>query len=63
MSTFNASAGLDFDNGFSALLWARNLNNDEYFTGAFVGVAQSTTVNSFLNEPRTYGLNLAFEFD
>jgi len=62
VNTANASAGLDFNNGISAQLWARNLTNDEYFTGGFGGVLQSGTVNSFLNQPRTYGLSMAYTF-
>lgn len=63
IGTANASAGLDFNNGVSTVLWVRNLNEDEYFTGAFNGVAQPGTVNSFLSEPRTYGVTLSYAFD
>ncbi len=63
VSTANASAGLEFDNGFAAQIWVRNLNEDEYFTGAFSGVAQTGTVNSFLNQPRTYGATFSYRFN
>lgn len=62
VSTANASAGLDFGNGVRARLWARNLNEDEYYTGGFNGVAQPGTVNSFLSEPRTYGITLSYNY-
>lgn len=63
VGTANASAGLDFNNGLSTRIWVRNLNEDEYYTGAFNGVAQPGTVNSFLSEPRTYGLTLSYALD
>jgi outer membrane receptor protein involved in Fe transport len=63
VNTANASAGLDINDNLSAQLWARNIFDDEYFTGAFTGVAQTGTVNSFLNEPRTYGLSVSYQFD
>jgi iron complex outermembrane recepter protein len=62
VNTANASAGLEFGNGFAAQLWVRNINEDEYFTGAFSGVAQTGTVNSFLNQPRTYGVTASYRF-
>jgi outer membrane receptor protein involved in Fe transport len=62
IGTFNASAGVDFSNGLTASLWGRNLNNDEYFHTAFAGVAQPGTINSWPNQPRTYGLTLGYRF-
>lgn len=62
VNTANASAGLSFSNGVNAQLWVRNLNEDEYYTGAFAGVAQTGTVNSFINAPRTYGMTVSYEF-
>lgn len=62
VGTFNASAGIDFAGGFSAILWGRNLNEDEYFHTAFPGVAQPGTVNSWPSQPRTYGVTLAYTF-
>ncbi len=60
IGTLNASVGVDFNNGFSAQLWARNLNNDEYLIGAGNGVAQPGTIVSVLSEPRTYGLTVRY---
>ncbi|MEH6606924.1 MAG: TonB-dependent receptor [Pseudomonadales bacterium] len=62
LGTFNTSAGIDFSNGFTASLWGRNLNEDEYFHTAFAGVAQPGTVNSWPSQPRTYGVTLAYRF-
>ncbi len=63
VGTANASAGLIFNNGLKTQVWVRNLNKDEYFTGGFNGTAQGGTVNSFLNEPRTYGLTVSYNFN
>lgn len=60
VGTANASVGVDFNNGWMGRVWVRNLNDDEYFTGAFNGVAQPGTVNSFLNEPKTYGVTISY---
>ena len=62
VGTFNASAGLLFDNGVGVKIWGRNLNNDEYLQGGFSGVAQRGTVNSWPNQPRTYGATVSYEF-
>ncbi|XOV86455.1 MAG: TonB-dependent receptor [Pseudomonadota bacterium] len=60
VGTLNASIGLDFNNGITAQLWGRNINDDKYFTGGFNGVAQGGTVNSRLSEPPTYGLTVRY---
>ena len=62
VSTWNASLGLQWDNGFEALLWGRNLNNDDYLLSAFPSVAQSGSFSGYPNEPRTYGLTLRMNF-
>ena len=41
VSTVNASFGLAWDNGFEAMLWGRNITNDEYLLSAFPSVAQT----------------------
>ena len=63
VSTFNASAGLAWDNGFEAMLWGRNLNNDEYLTSAFPSVAQAGSFSGYPNQPRTYGVTVRKYFD
>ena len=62
VSTFNASAGISFDNGFSVQLWGRNIFNDEYVSTVFPGVLQQGVINGYLNAPRTYGVNLRKDF-
>ncbi len=62
VKTFNASAGLDFGNGVSLQLWGRNLFNDQYFLSVFPGVAQAGVIQTYPNQPRTYGANLRLTF-
>jgi outer membrane receptor protein involved in Fe transport len=62
VSTFNASLGLQWDNGFEAMLWGRNLSNDDYLLSAFPAVAQAGSFSGYPNEPRTYGLTLRKSF-
>ena len=63
VSTINASLGLSWDNGFEAMLWGRNINNDEYLMSAFPAVAQFGSFSGYPNQPRTYGLTVRKYFD
>ena len=66
ISTFNASIGLSWDNGFEAMLWGRNITNDEYLLSAFPSVAQDNppgAYSGYPNQPRTYGITLRKYFD
>ncbi len=63
VSTVNASLGLQWDNGFEAMLWGRNLSNDEYILQAFPSVAQAGSYSGYPNEPRTYGVTFRVLFD
>jgi len=63
VSTINASAGIRWDNGFEATLWARNLNDDEYLQSAFPSVAQDGSFSGYPNIPRTWGVTLRYFFD
>ena len=63
VSMVNASFGLQWDNGFEAMLWGRNLSNDEFLLSAFPSVAQSGSFSGYPNQPRTYGLTLRMRFD
>ena len=63
VSTLNASVGFAWDNGFEAMLWGRNLTNDEYLMSAFPAVAQDGSYSGYPNQPRTYGLTLRKYFD
>jgi outer membrane receptor protein involved in Fe transport len=63
VSTFNASAGLNFDNGVNLLLWARNITNDEYYQSAFPPPIQSGSFNAYPNQPATFGASISYEFE
>ena len=58
----NASVGLNMDNGFEALLFARNLFDDEFPVVAFPSVAQAGSFSAYPNAPRTYGITLRKRF-
>jgi iron complex outermembrane receptor protein len=62
VSTFNASAGLNFENGLSMQLWVRNLNNDEYLLSGFPAPIQSGSFNAYPNQPRSFGASISYEF-
>jgi iron complex outermembrane receptor protein len=62
VSTFNASAGLSFDNGASVQLWVRNLTNDEYFMSAFPPPIQEGRFSAYPNQPRTFGASVSYEY-
>lgn len=62
VNTINASAGVDFDNGYSLQFWVRNLNNDEYFLSSFPPPIQAGSFNAYPNQPRTYGVTLRYDY-
>ncbi len=63
VSTWNASVGMRWDNGFEAMLWGRNLTDDEYLQSAFPSVAQAGSYSGYPNQPRTWGVTLRMYFD
>ena len=63
VSTFNASAGLNFENGVMLQLYVRNLTNDEYFMSGFPPPTQTGSFSVYPNQPRTFGVNVSYEFD
>jgi len=62
VSTVNASIGVNFNNGVETLLWARNLNEDEYYTSGFPTTLQAGSFSVYPNQPRTYGLTVRTSF-
>ena len=62
VSTFNASAGLSFENGVMLQLYVRNLTNDEYFLSGFPPPTQTGSFSVYPNQPRTFGVNVSYEF-
>jgi iron complex outermembrane receptor protein len=62
VSTFNASAGLNLDNGVKLQLWVRNLTNDETFLSSFPAPIQNGSFNAYPSQPRTFGASVSYEF-
>jgi outer membrane receptor protein involved in Fe transport len=62
ISMFNASIGIKWGDGWEAMLWGRNLNNDDFLISAFPGVAQPGTYSGYPNQPRTYGITVRTRF-
>ena len=67
VSMVNASIGMRWDNGFEAMLWGRNLTDDEFLQSAFPttfqNLAEPFSYSGYPNQPRTYGLTLRKYFD
>ena len=63
VSTFNASAGLNLENGVMLQLYVRNLTNDEYYMSGFPPPTQAGSFSVYPNQPRTFGINVSYEFD
>lgn len=64
VGTINASIGFRWLNGFEALLWGRNLNNDEYLQSAFPTTVQPPgNYSGYPNQPRTWGVTLSYFFN
>ena len=62
VSQFNGSLGVNFDGGFEAMIWGRNLFNDEYLVVAFPTTAQAGSFTGYPNPPRTYGITVRKNF-
>ena len=63
VSTLNASFGLSWENGFEAMLWGRNVTNDEYLVSAFPTTVQTGSYSGYPNQPRTFGVTVRKYFD
>jgi iron complex outermembrane receptor protein len=63
ITLLNASAGIRSQDGkWSVEVWSRNLTDEKYTQGNFESVGQPGSVNSYLGEPRTYGVTLRTRF-
>ncbi len=58
----NASFGMAFSNGLEAMIWGRNLSDDNYLLSAFPAVAQAGSYSGYPSQPRTYGITLTARF-
>jgi outer membrane receptor protein involved in Fe transport len=61
VNTINASLGGRMG-AWDLLLWARNLNDDEYLLSAFPSVAQAGSISGYPNMPRSWGLTVSRSF-
>ena len=62
VNTINASMGLILENGLELSVWARNLNNDDYFLSGFPTVVQPGSYSGYANAPRTWGVTARMRF-
>lgn len=62
LKLLNVSTGITTENGLSATLWARNLNDESFLISAFPSVAQAGSFSGYRSEPRTYGITLRKDF-
>ncbi len=59
----NASMGLSLTDNIDAMIWGRNLTDDDYLLSAFPSVAQLGSFSGYPDQPRTYGITLSVMFD
>jgi iron complex outermembrane receptor protein len=63
VNVINASLGLSLTENIDAMLWGRNLTDDDNLMSAFPSVAQAGSFSGYPNQPRTYGVTLTAWFD
>jgi iron complex outermembrane receptor protein len=63
VNVINASIGLSLTDNIDAMIWGRNLTDDDYLISAFPAVAQAGSYSGYPNQPRTYGITLTAWFD
>ncbi len=63
VNTLNASLSFTWQDRYELLLWGRNLTDDEYLITAFPSVAQTGSISSYPNQPRTYGVTFRTRFE
>ncbi len=58
-SLVNLSAGIsDPSERYQLQVWARNVFEEDFLVGTFSSVGQPGSLNTYLNDPRTYGVTL-----
>lgn len=62
VNLLNASLGVNFDNGVEAMIWGRNITEDEFFTSGFPTTLQEPSVSGYPNVPRTWGVTVRKRF-
>jgi outer membrane receptor protein involved in Fe transport len=64
LTIWNLRAGLDIDSWNSTLtVWGRNITDERFYTGSFDAPIQFGRMNSYPQEPATYGVTFAKRFD
>lgn len=63
INNLGASVGLSVTDNLSVQLWGRNLTDDKYFGSVFGPAIQNNTISGFLNQPRTYGASVIYDFN
>ena len=59
----NASVGIGgTDDGWSLMLWGRNLTDHESLISAFLTTASPGIYSGYPNQPMTYGITLRTDF-
>jgi iron complex outermembrane receptor protein len=59
---FNARLGFRATDGLTAIIWARNLLNKNYFEQLLPGAGNSGHYAGVLGDPRTYGVTVRYKF-
>ena len=63
ITLLNATLGIRAaDGNWNVELWGRNLADEEYTVGNFESVGQPGSVNSYVGDPRTYGISIRKRF-
>ncbi len=62
VNVLNMSVGVDWDNGFEAMFWMRNVTDDRYFLSAFPTVIQPGSFSGYQSAPRTFGVTVRKNF-
>lgn len=62
VNNLGASLAFRFDDGLGIQIWGRNLTDDEYIQNVFGQPGQTGTIGAFINQPRTYGVSLSYDF-
>jgi len=63
ITLLNATLGIRAaDGNWNVELWGRNIANEKYTVGNFESVGQPGSVNSYVGDPRTYGISVRKRF-
>lgn len=62
VNVLNLSLGVEWENGFEIMGWARNVTDDRYLLSAFPTVIQPGSFSGYLSPPRTYGVTVRKSF-